>query len=58
MADDIEIKGGKIFGGWRAPENLARASTTSIHDDDVAKSVGFILSFNSSSSLQYGHFGN
>ena len=40
MADDIEIKEGKIFGGWRAPENLARASTTSIHDDDVAKSVG------------------
>ncbi|KKK45681.1 hypothetical protein LCGC14_0751410 [marine sediment metagenome] len=40
MADDIEIKDGKIFGGWRAPENLARASTTSIHDDDVAKSVG------------------
>ncbi|MHA2283238.1 MAG: hypothetical protein ACXAC5_20545 [Promethearchaeota archaeon] len=40
MPDDIEIKDGKIFGGWRAPENLARASTTSIHDDDVAKSVG------------------
>jgi len=40
MADDIEIKDGKIFGGWRAPENLARASTTSIHDDDVAKKVG------------------
>lgn len=40
MADDIEIKEGKIFGGWRAPENLARTSTTSIHDDDVAKSVG------------------
>ena len=40
MADDIEIKDGKIFGGWRAPENLIRASTTSIHDDDVAKSVG------------------
>ncbi len=40
MADDIEIKDGKIFGGWRAPENLIRASTTSIHDDNVAKSVG------------------
>ncbi|MFX0027689.1 MAG: hypothetical protein ACFE8B_00645 [Candidatus Hermodarchaeota archaeon] len=40
MADDIEIKEGKMFGGWRAPENLARTSTTSIHDDDVAKSVG------------------
>ncbi|MFW9989170.1 MAG: hypothetical protein ACFFC3_10975 [Candidatus Odinarchaeota archaeon] len=40
MADDIEIKDGKIFGGWRAPENLIREATTSIHDDDVAKSVG------------------
>lgn len=40
MADDIEIKDGKIFGGWRAPENLVREKTTSIHDDDVAKSVG------------------
>ena len=40
MADDIEIKDGKIFGGWRAPENVYRTSTTSIHDDDVAKSVG------------------
>jgi hypothetical protein len=40
MTDDIEIKEGKMFGGWRAPENLVRAKTTSIHDDDVAKSVG------------------
>ncbi|MHA2035001.1 MAG: hypothetical protein ACW98X_01120, partial [Promethearchaeota archaeon] len=40
MVDDIEIKDGIMYGGWRAPENLARASTTSIHDDDVAKSVG------------------
>ena len=40
MEDDIEIKEGKILGGWRAPENLIRASTTSIHDDGVAQSVG------------------
>ncbi len=40
MADDIEIKDEKIFGGWRAPENLIREATTSIHDDNVAKSVG------------------
>ena len=40
MPDDSAIKEGKIFGGWRAPENLIRASTTSIHDDIVAKSVG------------------
>lgn len=40
MADDIIVEDGKMIGGWRAPENLARASTTSIHDDNVAKSVG------------------
>ena len=40
MKDDIEVKDGKIFGGWRAPENLYKASTTSIHDDNVAKKVG------------------
>ncbi|MFW9895660.1 MAG: hypothetical protein ACFFD7_07640 [Candidatus Thorarchaeota archaeon] len=40
MADDSEVKDGKMIGGWRAPENLARTSITSIHDDDVAKSVG------------------
>jgi len=40
MANDIEIKDGKLFGGWRAPQNLLRASTTSIHDDGLAKSVG------------------
>ncbi|MFX1323527.1 MAG: hypothetical protein ACFE8N_01115 [Promethearchaeota archaeon] len=38
--DDIEIKDGKMYGGWRAPENLYRALKTSIHDDDVAKKVG------------------
>ncbi|MFX1500329.1 MAG: hypothetical protein ACFFDH_05110 [Promethearchaeota archaeon] len=40
MIDDIEVKDGKVIGGWRAPENLIREKTTSIHDDDVAKSVG------------------
>jgi hypothetical protein len=38
--DDVEIKEGKIYGGWRAPENLYRALKTSIHDDDVAQKVG------------------
>jgi len=38
--DDIEIKDGKMHGGWRAPENLYRGLKTSIHDDDVAKRVG------------------
>jgi len=40
LIKDTEIRDGKIFGGWRAPENLIRNSITSIHDDDVAKSVG------------------
>jgi len=40
MTDDIEIKDGKIIGGWRAPENLYRGDTTSIHDDNTAKRVG------------------
>ncbi|MFW9820494.1 MAG: hypothetical protein ACFFE5_12855, partial [Candidatus Thorarchaeota archaeon] len=38
--DDIVIKDGKMYGGWRAPENLYRGLKTSIHDDGVAKSVG------------------
>lgn len=40
IMDDIEIKDGKMYGGWRAPENLYRALKTSIHDDGVAKKVG------------------
>ena len=40
MADDIEIKDGKMYGGWRTPENLYRALKTSIHDDKVAMKVG------------------
>ena len=40
MSDDFEIRDGKLFGGWRAPTNLLKASTGSIHDDGVAKTVG------------------
>lgn len=40
ILDDIEIKDGKMYGGWRAPENLYRALKTSIHDDTTAKKVG------------------
>ena len=40
MAEDIEIKEGKMYGGWRAPENLYRGLKTSIHDESTAKSVG------------------
>ena len=29
-----------MYGGWRAPKNLWRRMTTSIHDDATAKKVG------------------
>jgi hypothetical protein len=38
--DDITIKEGFMYGGWRAPKNLWRGLKTSIHDDGVAKKVG------------------
>ncbi|MFX1323886.1 MAG: hypothetical protein ACFE8N_02945 [Promethearchaeota archaeon] len=38
--DDITIKEGWMYGGWRAPENLWKGLKTSIHDDGVAKKVG------------------
>ena len=40
MTDDIVIKDGYVYGGWREPENIWRSITTSIHDDGVAKNVG------------------
>lgn len=40
MGEDIEIKDGKMYGGWRAPKNLYRGLKTSIHDESTAKSVG------------------
>lgn len=40
MIDDIEFREGKVLGGWRAPENVYKSSTTSIHDDSVAQKVG------------------
>ena len=40
MSDDIEIKDGKMYGGWRGPENFQHDEKTSIHDDTMAKNVG------------------
>ncbi len=40
IMDDITIKEGWMYGGWRAPLNLWKGMTTSIHDDGVAKKVG------------------
>ncbi len=39
MSDDITIKEGHIYGGWRRGVNLGTGSD-SIHSDEVAKSVG------------------
>jgi hypothetical protein len=40
MTDDIEIKEGYMYGGWRSPENKYHTSKTSIHDDSTAQKVG------------------
>ncbi len=40
MKNNIEIKDGYMYGGWRAPENRWTNLTTSIHDDGVAHKVG------------------
>lgn len=40
MSDDITIKDGYVFGGWREPRNLWKNLKTSIHDDSVAQKVG------------------
>ena len=40
LLSDITIKDGYMYGGWRAPKNLWRRMTTSIHDDATAKKVG------------------
>ncbi len=40
MSDDIIIKEGHIYGGWREPENIWRNLKTSIHDDGTARKVG------------------
>lgn len=40
MSDDILIKDEYVYGGWRAPKNIWRHLTTSIHDDETAKKVG------------------
>ncbi|MHA1988041.1 MAG: hypothetical protein ACW98D_15505 [Promethearchaeota archaeon] len=37
---DITIKDGFMYGGWRAPKNLWRGMTTSIHNDTTAQKVG------------------
>lgn len=40
LLSEITRKDGFMYGGWRAPKNLWRGMTTSIHDDTTAKKVG------------------
>lgn len=40
MADDVAIKEGHIYGGWRRAVNAASAMTDSIHSDAVAQKLG------------------
>jgi len=40
MADNFEIKEGRIYGPWRAVVNAAAGAAGSIHDETVAKTMG------------------
>lgn len=40
MADDITVKDGLIYGGWRRPANPAAHLVGSIHDDAMAQKLG------------------
>jgi hypothetical protein len=40
MSDDITIKEGYMYGGWRAPVNIWQGAPDSIHTDEVAQKIG------------------
>lgn len=40
MSDDITVKDGSMYGGWRKPVNIWMNLPGSIHNDDVAEKVG------------------
>ena len=40
MSDDIVIKKGRIYGGWREPVSIWMGIPGSIHADDTAQKVG------------------
>jgi len=40
MADDMVVKDGKLYGGWRQPINIWQGAPGSIHTDSVAQAVG------------------
>lgn len=40
MSDDITIKEGYMYGGWRAPVNIWQGAADSIHTNEVAQKIG------------------
>jgi len=40
MADDMVVKDGKLYGGWRQPINVWQGAPGSIHTDAVARAIG------------------
>ncbi len=40
MSDDIVVKDGFMFGGWRQPPNVSQGAADSIHNDEVAVKIG------------------
>jgi len=40
MSDDILIKNGRMYGGWREPINIWLEAPGSIHNDEVAHKIG------------------
>ena len=40
MSDDITVKEGCVYGGWREPINIWSELPGSIHADGVAQKVG------------------
>jgi len=40
MSDDIEVKDGYMYGGWRRAVNAASGAKGSIHDDGTAQKLG------------------
>jgi hypothetical protein len=40
MSDDITLKDGNMYGGWRKPVNIWMDLPGSIHNDDVAEEIG------------------
>ena len=40
MSDDIEVKDGYMYGGWRRAVNAASGAEGSIHDDGTAQKLG------------------